>query len=102
LSTHGITDALRDAEELARSLGAGAAEDLDRYAVDRDRTIGPLFDVVDQIAGYGWGPDQVRQHLLDLNSAMSAELRLIAANHRAASEDSTRAASRLADNVVYE
>jgi flavin-dependent dehydrogenase len=102
LSTHGVTDALRDAEMLARALGPGAVEDVDRYAVHRDRIIGPLFDVVDQIAGYGWGPEQVRRHLLDLNSAMSAELRLIAADHPAASADSTRAASRLADNLVYE
>ena len=75
LSTHGITDALRDAEMLARALAPGTAGDLDRYAGDRDRAIGPMFDVVDRIAGYGWDPNQVRRHLLDLSSAMSAELR---------------------------
>ena len=97
LSTHGITDALRDAETLAR-----AVDDLDRYAADRERVTGRMFNAVDQIAGYGWDSDQVRRHLLELSSAMSAELELIAAGYPAASADSARAASRLAPSFVYE
>jgi flavin-dependent dehydrogenase len=84
LSTHGITDALRDADMLARSVaesrGAGGpGTALERFAHDRDRVIGPLFDVVDRIAGYAWDVGQVRRHLLELSSAMSEELELIAA-----------------------
>jgi flavin-dependent dehydrogenase len=97
LSTHGITDALRDAEMLAR-----AVDDLDRYASDRARAIGPMFDVVDRIAGYGWDTEEIRSHLLDLSSAMSAELELIAADYPAASADSARAASRLAPKLTYD
>jgi flavin-dependent dehydrogenase len=102
LSTHGITDALRDAEMLARALAPDAAGDLDRYAGDRDRAAGPMFDVVDRIAGYGWDSNQIRRHLLELSSAMSAELELIVAGYPAASADSARAASRLAPNLAYE
>ena len=102
LSTHGITDALRDAEMLARALAPDAAGDLDPYAADRDRATGPMFDVVDRIAGYGWDSHQIRRHLLELSSAMSAELELIAAGYPEASVDSARATSRLAPNLVYE
>ena len=97
LSTHGITDALRDAETLAR-----AVDNLDEYARNRDRTIGPMFDVADRIAGYGWDSEEIRSHLLDLSSAMSAELQLIAAGYPAASADSARATSRLAPKLTYD
>jgi len=97
LSTHGITDALRDAEMLAR-----AVDDLDRYAGDRDRATGPMFDVVDRIAGYGWDSHQIQQHLLGLSSAMGAELKLIAAGYPEASADSARATSRLAPKLTYD
>jgi flavin-dependent dehydrogenase len=99
LSTHGITDALRDAEMLARALAAG---DLDGYAHDRDQAFGPIFDAVDRIAGYCWDSDRIRRHLLELSSAMSAELELIAAGYPLASADSARAESRLAPNLAYD
>jgi flavin-dependent dehydrogenase len=102
LSTHGITDALRDAEMLARALARSTAGDLDRYAADRDRIVGPMFDAADQIAGYGWDQNQIQRHLRELSAAMNAELELIAAGYPAASTDSTRPASSLAPNLVYE
>jgi flavin-dependent dehydrogenase len=102
LSTHGITDALRDADMLARALSSGTRTDLERYASDRDRATGPLFDVVDRIAGYGWDSDLVRHHLLELSSAMSAELDVIVAGYPEANPDSARAASRVAPNLTYD
>ncbi|HKD99198.1 MAG TPA: NAD(P)/FAD-dependent oxidoreductase [Micromonosporaceae bacterium] len=89
LSTHGITDALRDAELLAR-----AGDDLDMYAAERDLLIGPMHDVVDRIASYGWDTDQLQRELRELSVTMAAELELIQ------SADSTRAASRLAPNLA--
>jgi flavin-dependent dehydrogenase len=79
LSTHGITDALRDAEMLARALaGAGDVHAaLVRFAGDRDGIVGALFDIVDRIAGYGWDAVQVRRHLLDLSSVMNEEVELM-------------------------
>ena len=119
LSAHGITDALRDAEMLARALASAGGEEraceprspgqtsaaggvLDRYASDRDRATDGLFDVVDQIAGFGWDSQRIQQHLLDLSSAMSAEVELITAGHPAASADVARAASRSAPSVAYD
>jgi flavin-dependent dehydrogenase len=78
LSTHGITDALRDAELLAR-----AVDDPGWYAAIRDRVTGRLFDAADRIAGYGWDRDRIRQYLLDMSAAMGAELELIADAHSA-------------------
>jgi len=66
LSTHGITDALRDAELLAEGrLG------------DRDRAVAPIFDAVERIAGYAWDIGEIGAHLRDLNAAMNAELKLL-------------------------
>jgi flavin-dependent dehydrogenase len=84
LSTHGITDALRDAATLARALDGGdLAGDLDaalrRFSADRDAVVASLFPVVDRIAGYRWDGVELRRSLLELSSAMSAEAELMAA-----------------------
>ena len=78
LSTHGITDALRDAETLAQCLARGGAFDnLDAFGATRDRVTGAMFDVVDHIAAYGWDLPRLRTHLLELSGAMGAELDLL-------------------------
>jgi flavin-dependent dehydrogenase len=81
LSTHGITDALRDAELLTRAivLTGDLAAALSWFAESRDRVVGPLFQAVDQVAGYRWDCAQLRRHLIELSSAMSVEAELIAA-----------------------
>jgi flavin-dependent dehydrogenase len=83
LSTHGITDALRDADQLTRSIVqtdriGDLAAALGRFAESRDRVVEPLFHAVDQVARYGWDAAQLRRHLIELSSAMSAEAELIA------------------------
>jgi 2-polyprenyl-6-methoxyphenol hydroxylase-like FAD-dependent oxidoreductase len=64
LSAHGMTDALRDAELLARALGAahaGAAEAeaLAEYQAQRDAIAIPMFDVVDRIASHEWTDSEI-------------------------------------------
>ena len=60
LSAHGLTDALRDAELLARAItssepgGHARAEALADYQATRDRLSAPLFDTVDIIASHRW------------------------------------------------
>ena len=82
LSTHGITDALRDADTLSRLLSrSGLAADLSEFARTRDRAIDPLFPIVDRIAGHQWDAAELRRCLLDLSAAMSAELDLIATSN---------------------
>jgi len=78
LSTHGITDALRDAETLARCLTRTKTfDDLDEFAATRARVIGATFDVADRIASYKWDLARLRGDLLELSSAMTTELELI-------------------------
>jgi flavin-dependent dehydrogenase len=78
LSTHGITDALRDAASLTRCLTrTGTPNDLNEYATTRNTVINATFDPVDRIASYGWNLDDIRGHLLELSSAMGTELELI-------------------------
>jgi flavin-dependent dehydrogenase len=82
LSTHGITDALRDAELLARAIAQVGPRDpaagLSWFAENRDRVLGSLFEAVDRIAGYRWDRTRIRRHLIELSSAMSVEAELIA------------------------
>lgn len=80
LSSHGITDALRDAERLALAVAAGdPGSPSGAFAADRDRIMGPIHDAADRIAAYDWDMCGVRRHLMELNSAMSAEVESIGA-----------------------
>jgi 2-polyprenyl-6-methoxyphenol hydroxylase-like FAD-dependent oxidoreductase len=81
-SAHGFTDALRDAELLARAVvaghEAGAVDDaLAHYEVVRDRLGGPMFDVVDRLGR--WNGAEVAQLLVRLRSAMADEVETLAA-----------------------
>jgi 2-polyprenyl-6-methoxyphenol hydroxylase-like FAD-dependent oxidoreductase len=81
-SAHGFTDALRDAELLARAVvaghEAGAVDDaLAHYEVVRDRLGGPVFNVVDRLGQ--WNGAEVAQLLVRLRSAMADEVETLAA-----------------------
>ena len=83
LSAHGLTDALRDAELLARAIvatlrdGADARQALAGYQATRDALSGPLFDAIDTIAGHRWADSEIGDLLLRLNAAMSAEVEVL-------------------------
>ena len=82
---HGMTDAFRDAEFLARALLAapepGRHRDLALadYQAIRDRLCVPMFDVVDEIAAFEWTVARLRRLLLEMSSAMAAEVEALAA-----------------------
>jgi flavin-dependent dehydrogenase len=84
ISVHGLTDALRDAELLARAIvssepgGPDRAEALAEYQATRDRLSRPLFDVVDVIAAQRWTGDEIPDLLIQLSSAMAAEVEALA------------------------
>jgi 2-polyprenyl-6-methoxyphenol hydroxylase-like FAD-dependent oxidoreductase len=84
LSAHGLTDALRDAELLARAVLAGwpggrcLEEHLARYESTRDRLSLPLFDVVDRIAGQRWETAEIGGLLRRLSSSMADEVEALA------------------------
>ncbi len=84
LSAHGLTDALRDAELLARAIvsvlrdGAEEREALAGYQANRDALSGAMFDVIDEIAGHRWTDAEIGGLLMRLNAAMSDEVDALA------------------------
>jgi 2-polyprenyl-6-methoxyphenol hydroxylase-like FAD-dependent oxidoreductase len=83
ISAHGLTDAFRDAELLARALSAAATgaetetEALGEYHATRDRLSMPLFTVVDTIAGMRWTDAEIPGLLYRLSEAMNDEMHAI-------------------------
>jgi flavin-dependent dehydrogenase len=80
ITAHGITDALRDAELLARAvLEAPRSRHLQLKALrdyegTRDRLSEPLFDITERIASYNWDLAELRGHLRELSQAMRPEV----------------------------
>jgi len=85
ISAHGLTDALRDAELLARAVLAGLGSDatlaasLAEYEHMRDRMSIPLFDTADRIASNEWSDAEIGELLRQLSSSMADEVDTIAA-----------------------
>jgi flavin-dependent dehydrogenase len=79
LTAHGITDALRDAELLARAVAEGSTEALRRYQAARDALSVDLFATTAAIASFAWDMDLIKQHHRRLNQAMKAENAALAA-----------------------
>jgi flavin-dependent dehydrogenase len=80
LSTHGITDALRDAELLDVAVGeihsgtATEATALAGYQKTRDALAGRLFGTVETIASFTWTIPELQRLLLEASSAMSEQV----------------------------
>ena len=80
LSAHGLTDALRDAELLARAVQASASGDeteseaFARYQLVRDRLSMPLFLITDQIATQRWTDATIGGLLIQLSASMADEV----------------------------
>jgi flavin-dependent dehydrogenase len=82
LSTHGMTDALRDAELLADALLAALdavgpqaeAAALRGYQELRDELSLDLFTRVDRLASFDWHLDDLRPLLIGVSQAMRAEV----------------------------
>jgi len=77
LTAHGITDALLDAEYLARAVQAGTDAALLDYEAGRDARTRELFDVTDRIASFAWTLDEARALHKQLSDAMSAEVKAL-------------------------
>ncbi len=85
ISAHGLTDALRDAELLARAViaaGDGCVEldaALRGYQEARDRVSFRLFDATDALASFTWSDDEIGALLLEMSASMNDEVDEIAA-----------------------
>jgi 2-polyprenyl-6-methoxyphenol hydroxylase-like FAD-dependent oxidoreductase len=79
LIAHGITDALRDAESLARAIKQGTATALADYETTRNDLSRRLFDISDDIASFAWTDAEVQSLHRALSAEMGREVRAIAA-----------------------
>lgn len=79
LTAHGITDALRDAELLARAVVAGTAAAFADYEKTRHDLSRRLFEVTDEIASLDWTDERVQSLHRAFSSEMSREVRALAA-----------------------
>ena len=85
LTAHGLTDALRDAELLARAVVAAASGDVSEadafaeYQDTRDRLSLPLFVITDAVASQRWTDTEIGALLLELSAAMAVEVDVLAA-----------------------
>jgi flavin-dependent dehydrogenase len=77
LTAHGITDALRDAELLARAIDDGSEEAFVQYQEQRDTASLELFEATDAIASFAWNLTDVRVLHEALAKAMSREVKLL-------------------------
>jgi flavin-dependent dehydrogenase len=79
LSTHGISDALRDAELLSRAIVDGLGRDglaraLERYRTTRNRLSRHLFTTADTIASYQWDRSTIPSLVRSLAAAQGDEV----------------------------
>jgi len=79
LTAHGISDALRDAELLARALLSDSEAALGDYEQIRDELSASLVDATERIASFDWSLAELPLLHRDLNRAMSAQCDAIAA-----------------------
>jgi menaquinone-9 beta-reductase len=83
-TAHGMTDAFRDAELLARALDrclSGTerwSAALADYEALRDQLSIPLFEATDAIAAFRWDLDEVQQHHLTMSAAIDDEVETLA------------------------
>jgi 2-polyprenyl-6-methoxyphenol hydroxylase-like FAD-dependent oxidoreductase len=74
ITAHGITDALRDAELLARAVLEGTESALLAYQEERDTLVRNLLDITDRIASLEWDLDEAKQLHLTLSREMTREV----------------------------
>jgi 2-polyprenyl-6-methoxyphenol hydroxylase-like FAD-dependent oxidoreductase len=78
LTAHGITDALRDAELLARAIVQGTAAAFVDYEATRLDLSRRLFEITDDIASFTWADSEVQSLHRAFSSEMSREVRALA------------------------
>jgi flavin-dependent dehydrogenase len=78
-TAHGITDALRDAELLARAVVKGTSAAFADYETTRNDLSHRMFEVTDEIASCAWSDAEVQSLHRAFSSEMSREVRALAA-----------------------
>jgi flavin-dependent dehydrogenase len=79
LTAHGITDALRDAELLARAIVKGTTDALAEYDTTRHDLSRRLFELTDDIASFAWTDEELQSLHREFSREMSREVKALAA-----------------------
>ena len=87
ITAHGISDALRDAELLARAIVQGSEKALADYQSTRDALSRGLFEVSDGIASFEWDLEAVKSMHLTLSKEMNREVAALVELHAGSSVD---------------
>lgn len=70
-TAHGITDAMREAEFLARAILSDDDESLERYETERDERVSDILGITDRIASFEWDIQEVKELHIALSKAMN-------------------------------
>jgi 2-polyprenyl-6-methoxyphenol hydroxylase-like FAD-dependent oxidoreductase len=84
ITTHGMTDGLRDADLLSRAVlsmlsGGSEADPFAAYQRTRDRLSRQLFETTEAVAAYDWDLNQARRLLRQVSAAMGDEVEYLEA-----------------------
>jgi len=74
ITAHGISDALRDAELVARAVARGGAAALSDYEAQRDELSRELFEATEAIASLDWDTARLKSLHQKLSDAMKREV----------------------------
>lgn len=77
LTSHGISDALRDAEGAAMAIVSGHAGALRRFQEERDSLALPLLAATDAIAAFDWSLAELPSRHKRFSEAMKAEVEVL-------------------------
>jgi flavin-dependent dehydrogenase len=77
LTAHGMTDALRDAEYLARAVLSADAQTLLHWQTDRDEQVTAFMEITDRICSFEWSTAEVKDLHVGLARAMNKPVKAI-------------------------
>jgi 2-polyprenyl-6-methoxyphenol hydroxylase-like FAD-dependent oxidoreductase len=79
ITAHGISDALREAELLARAVADRGDEGLKGYQEQRDQRVRGFLDVTDRLASFAWDLETAKAEHLVLSREMNAQVQHLTA-----------------------
>ncbi|WP_292422926.1 NAD(P)/FAD-dependent oxidoreductase [Mesorhizobium sp.] len=78
ITSHGIADALRDAETLARAVLEGSEAAFAAWQQERDRFAHQILDTTDAIAGFDWSLADLGERHRRFSAVLKAEVQALA------------------------
>jgi 2-polyprenyl-6-methoxyphenol hydroxylase-like FAD-dependent oxidoreductase len=79
LTSHGISDALRDAEGAAAALLADTEAAMRRFEAERDSFARPILATTDAVSGFDWSLEELPERHKRFSDAMKTEVALLSA-----------------------